>query len=156
MALYKKSNYIWALPDLELGLPAPNNPNFILTSDKRHPPEFLRGGCGPWDSSLYPVKALTAPRFTEALILLWCRDYGTTSNYAGFWDVSLGYMAEYVYDRGFIKSEDIDPKFLPVLQTSCLKWDGPTGKINELKKKLIENDELPPAPYPPIYTRKYD
>ena len=131
------------MPDLELGLPAPNDPNLILTSDTRLPPNTIRGGCGPWDSSLYPVKALTAPRFTEALILLECRDYGNRNGHETFWDVNLTYMAEYVRAKGWMKDEDLDPKFLPMWQSSCLQW---SGKIRELREKLIENNELPAPP----------
>ena len=147
LALYKKSKYIWALPELELGLPTPDDPNFILVSDERLPPAAIRGGCGPWPSSSYPVKALTAPRLTEALILLLCRDQGINTHDA-FWIVNLTYMSEYVRGRGRMKNEELHPKFLPMWESSCLQW---TYKIRDLREKLIENNELPA----PLYGGRY-
>lgn len=143
MALYKKSLFIWALPDPELGLPAPNDPNFILASDDRLPPQAVRGGSGPWSSSLYPVKILTAPRFTEALILLWCRDAGHCNDYAGFWDVNLTYISEYVRGRGRMDNTELHPIFLPFWQSSLKHW---CSEIAKLRSTLIENNELPPPP----------
>ncbi|RJE26185.1 hypothetical protein PHISCL_01433 [Aspergillus sclerotialis] len=157
LGLYKKSNLLWTLPDLELKLPAADDPNFMLASDERLP-KTPDGGSGPWPSFLHPVRILTPTRFLETQILLHCRDYLHANCYSAHWNANLTYIAEYVKPHNLIKEEDLDPRFLPFWRTMVdlnnLPPQSFKEELSKVRQKLIEDNELPPPA--PVYNVEPD
>lgn len=156
VGLFTKSSLIWTLPDLELKLPAADDPNFMLASDERLPPRAIPGGSGPWPSSLHPVRILTPTRFLETQILLYCRDFLHVNCFFWHWSVNLTYVAEFLVPTNLIKEEDLDPRFLPFWQTLVniqkLPPEAFNQELDKIRQKLIEDNELPP-PAPVLNVR---
>ncbi|GAE00223.1 hypothetical protein PVAR5_8961 [Paecilomyces variotii No. 5] len=142
--LYKKSGLLWRLPDFEMGPPAADDRHLMLSNDERLPPgQAVFGGSGPWPPSLYPVKIPTAACIIETYILLSCRDWDSDQNgYFSSWQMSLFRILVEVQDKYF-NDEDLLPDFRPYWQTPA---PGRNHKFFELRKKLMESNELPPSP----------
>ncbi|KAL4796399.1 hypothetical protein BDV19DRAFT_388225 [Aspergillus venezuelensis] len=87
LTLYKKSDVLWWVYDEALGLSTDplgllargNHSDLILSNDMTRIPPFSLNtamtGSGPWHG-LYPVRTLNSSSFTEAILLLVCRNLG--------------------------------------------------------------------------------
>jgi hypothetical protein len=75
VCLWPKSSVLWWLPDPTPSLPSPDDAHYMLTNIQRLPqrkwPRFSPNG--PW-LQIYPVRIVKPILFTEALLLLSCRD----------------------------------------------------------------------------------
>ncbi|GIK00925.1 hypothetical protein Aspvir_004955 [Aspergillus viridinutans] len=67
LELHKKSQLLWTLPDIPLGAPAPDDPNYMLVTDDRLDEYNPRVQLGRVPHTHYPVKMPTLPRYTESL-----------------------------------------------------------------------------------------
>ncbi|GKZ29332.1 hypothetical protein AbraIFM66950_004461 [Aspergillus brasiliensis] len=70
IGLFQKSQWLWLLPDPPLEFPEPNDPNFMLSTDRRHPDWDMKG----FGNSFYPIKLLTPARWIESLFCQAIRD----------------------------------------------------------------------------------
>ncbi|GLA05768.1 hypothetical protein AnigIFM60653_006279 [Aspergillus niger] len=76
VGLYRKSQWLWLLPDLPLDFPEPNDPNFMLSTDRRLPDWDVEG----FGNSFHPIKLLTPVRWIESLICQTIRDLSLKGN----------------------------------------------------------------------------
>ncbi|GAQ44421.1 similar to An18g05280 [Aspergillus niger] len=81
VGLLRKSQWLWLMPDLPLEFPEPNDPNFILSTDRRLP-DWDRDGFG---NSFYPIKLLTPARWIESLFSLHIRDLSVVQRFDERW-----------------------------------------------------------------------
>lgn len=179
VSLFRKSYYLWCLPDIPLGTPPPNDPHWVLSNDQRRLPaectdswpgattlgllESDNGSSGPWPSTLHPVRTLTAPAHIEALILLLCRDLHADYKVDFRWYCQLMCLGERRGPRQTRQARkearyQLKPEFQPV-------WDklrdhvveaGPTENLFDplldLRARLKAEGKLPYLPkvlFPP-------
>ncbi|OGM39421.1 hypothetical protein ABOM_012115 [Aspergillus bombycis] len=90
--LYKKSDVLWEFPEFEAAF-HDTSADIMFASDARLPPATLGRGRGRFPH-LSSVRIPSPSRYCEALILLLCRDYGTTRE--TYWLAILTYMLEFV------------------------------------------------------------
>ncbi|KAE8406746.1 hypothetical protein BDV37DRAFT_269773 [Aspergillus pseudonomiae] len=90
--LYKKSDVLWEFPEFEAAF-HDTSADIMFASDARLPPATLGRGRGHFPH-LSSVRIPSPSRYCEALILLLCRDYGTTRE--TYWVAILTYMLEFV------------------------------------------------------------
>ncbi|OJZ84014.1 hypothetical protein ASPFODRAFT_35462 [Aspergillus luchuensis CBS 106.47] len=81
VGLLRKSQWLWLMPDLPLEFPEPNDPNFILSTDRRLP-DWDMNGIG---NSFYPIKLLTPARWIESLFSLHIRDLSVDRRFRKYW-----------------------------------------------------------------------
>ncbi|PYH28907.1 uncharacterized protein BO87DRAFT_449914 [Aspergillus neoniger CBS 115656] len=81
VGLLRKSQWLWLMPDLPLEFPEPNDPNFILSTDRRLP-DWDTDGFG---NSFYPIKLLTPARWIESLFSLHIRDLSVDQHFDERW-----------------------------------------------------------------------
>ncbi|GFN10332.1 MaoC like domain family protein [Aspergillus tubingensis] len=81
VGLLRKSQWLWLMPDLPLEFPEPNDPNFILSTDRRLPYWDMDG----YGNSFYPIKLLTPARWIESLFSLHIRDLSTDQRFHEYW-----------------------------------------------------------------------
>ncbi|RHZ61820.1 uncharacterized protein CDV56_108170 [Aspergillus thermomutatus] len=74
LELHKKSRLLWTLPDIPLGAPAPDDPNYMLVTDDRLEEYDPRMHIGRVPYTHYPVKIPTLVRYAESLAYLYLRD----------------------------------------------------------------------------------
>ncbi|RHZ65409.1 hypothetical protein CDV55_104763 [Aspergillus turcosus] len=155
LCLHRKSEALWALPDLSLEDPAPDDPNYMLATDPRlpeHRPGFGRGrftvpGCR--------LQIPTPTRYTESLFLIVAREWEMLDR-GEFWVVYLYYMSEYVYkvsmDEDFISPATLDPS-LGKIWKAYLDDNLPVKEYNRkyivpLREDLISKGALPETAFP--------
>ncbi|EDP52393.1 hypothetical protein KXW98_008484 [Aspergillus fumigatus] len=96
--LHKKSQLLWTLPDIPLGAPAPDNPNYMLVTDNQLDKYNPRSGLGREPYTHHPVKIPTLPRYAESLAYMYLREClprpGGCSR-AGFWLREMSYIGQY-------------------------------------------------------------
>ncbi|OJJ70664.1 hypothetical protein ASPBRDRAFT_677735 [Aspergillus brasiliensis CBS 101740] len=81
IGLLRKSQWLWLLPDPPLDFPEPNDPNFMLSTDRRHPDWDMKG----FGNSFYPIKLLTPARWIESLFCQVIRDKSTIDRLQCAW-----------------------------------------------------------------------
>ncbi|GLA48380.1 hypothetical protein AnigIFM63604_003868 [Aspergillus niger] len=81
IGLVRKSQWLWLLPDLPLDFPEPNDPNFMLSTDRRLPDWDMEG----FGNSFYPIKLLTPARWIESLFCQEIRDSSLTDDLSEPW-----------------------------------------------------------------------
>ncbi|BCR97774.1 uncharacterized protein AKAW2_31093S [Aspergillus luchuensis] len=81
VGLLRKSQWLWLMPDLPLEFPEPNDPNFILSTDRRLPDWDMDG----YGNSFYPIKLLTPARWIESLFSLHIRDLSVVREFDLRW-----------------------------------------------------------------------
>ncbi|GAQ08704.1 hypothetical protein ALT_6025 [Aspergillus lentulus] len=74
LELHKKSRLLWALPDIPLGAPAPDDPNYMLVTDDRLDEYNPISRTGRVPHTHYPVKMPTLPRYAESLAYGYLRE----------------------------------------------------------------------------------
>ncbi|KAL4929355.1 uncharacterized protein BDV17DRAFT_261664 [Aspergillus undulatus] len=107
------------VPDIQLGPPAADDPDLILSDDSslpaKTPGETPDGPCGPW-SGLYQVKISNANPFTESLLWLLCRDLRRNFSLWVWWSMMLEAVLE-------------DDNFTKQLKSGFRgAWDGINGR----------------------------
>ncbi|RHZ44421.1 uncharacterized protein CDV56_103345 [Aspergillus thermomutatus] len=111
LELYKKSELLWAAPEIPLGIPPANDPDYWTVKDKRLPKvaiEFRRGRVVNAD---YPVKIPSPARYAESLTLLFFRDNYPEETIRGLeWDTLLDDMEVVMDEYRLFKLEDLPPR----------------------------------------------
>ncbi|KAF7137075.1 hypothetical protein CNMCM5793_006963 [Aspergillus hiratsukae] len=102
LELHKKSRLLWTLPDIPLGAPAPDDPNYMLVTDDRLEEYDPKLHLGRVPYTHYPVKMPTLPRYAESLAYGYLREQtpgapeGEGNNRrAGFWFREMTYIGLY-------------------------------------------------------------
>lgn len=155
LRLYVKSSVLWWLPDPTPSLPTLEDPHYMLTNDERLPPRACLqqshldlgsyGPDGPW-LDIYPVRIVKPILFTEALILLCCRDHNHVNNFEPHWRELLGAMNEENPDPDTYLRKRLRPKFQACWDVA--KYGGKLridAQIRQLREEMIES--LPATPY---------
>lgn len=91
--LYRTSDVLWDLPDLELAS-EDNYPHIISASDTQLPLADIGRGGGRFSPDLKSTPIPSTTKYCEAIILLLCRDYD--SLYMNYWMSNLTYITEFV------------------------------------------------------------
>ncbi|PYH88460.1 hypothetical protein BO71DRAFT_301494, partial [Aspergillus ellipticus CBS 707.79] len=153
LGLFKKSIWLWHIPPLPVGLPGPEDEDFMLATDPRlpHHTSWTRGR---YPSSLYPVKVLSpAPRYVENMIYLTCRDAQKSILTIG-WEMRPGHINKHttkvMEDEGLLDT----PSFRPLFQNwwsalskeSSLEEKG-SALQGDLMKALLEEGTVPSSPF---------
>jgi hypothetical protein len=93
---------LWTLPDIPLGAPAPDDPNYMLVTDDRLNEYDPRMHLGRVPHTHYPVKIPTLPRYTESLVYGYLREQKpeasegvSNTRRAGFWFGEMSYIGLY-------------------------------------------------------------
>ncbi|OJJ33688.1 hypothetical protein ASPWEDRAFT_173127 [Aspergillus wentii DTO 134E9] len=146
--LHKQSLTLFHFPDLTPHTPASDERNFTLTTNLHTCNWSKEEFYGPHARDPYPVKTLTAVGFTEAMIMLSCRDFRHCNNYDGHWYVGIYRIQRFVEEKGNFSRKELNPRFLPY-------WNAyeehPYGRslytrLSELREEMLQNGELPPPP----------
>ncbi|KAF4162187.1 hypothetical protein CNMCM6936_002427 [Aspergillus lentulus] len=111
LELYKKSEMLWGAPEIPLGPPAQNDPDYWTINDERLP-EVHRGFClGRVVEADYPVKIPSPARYTESLTLLYFRDNYPEDTFRGsYWDYLLLDMHEVLQKHRLFTLRDLPPR----------------------------------------------
>lgn len=119
----------------------------MLTNDQRLPPRTWPhlGPDGPW-LDIYPVRIVKPILFTEALILLCCRDHNHVNNFEEYWRRLLTSMDEENRDPNTYLRKRLRPKLEKYWNViKCAGKPLIDTQIQRLRKELIES--LPATPY---------
>lgn len=119
----------------------------MLTNDQRLPPRTWPhlGPDGPW-LDIYPVRIVKPILFTEALILLCCRDHNHVNNFEEYWRRLLTSMDEENRDPNTYLRKRLRPKLEKYWNViKCAGKPLIDAQIQRLRKELIES--LPATPY---------
>jgi hypothetical protein len=115
------SRLLWTLPDIPLGAPAPDDPNYMLVTDDRLDEYEPRMHLGRVPYTHYPIKIPTLPRYAESLAYGYLRNRRSAgeghSRRAGFFLYELGYIGEYCK----LDPADLEPR----IRRFWRIWDNP-------------------------------
>ncbi|KAH1488104.1 hypothetical protein LV164_001544 [Aspergillus fumigatus] len=118
LELHKKSRLLWTLPDIPLGAPAPDDPNYILVIDDRLDEYDPPMGLGRVRSTYYLVKIPTLSRYAESLAYGYLRQRNPESEQDGFgesfWTKEMAYIGLYCK----LCAADLGASHLPSLAAS--------------------------------------
>ncbi|RLL95507.1 hypothetical protein CFD26_103719 [Aspergillus turcosus] len=111
LELYKKSELLWGMPEIPLGIPKADDPDYWTVDDKRLPKvskELQRGRVFEAD---YPVKIPSPARYAESLTLLLFRDsYPEPTARGSFWDLLILDLLDVMDEHRLFKLEDLPPR----------------------------------------------
>ncbi|XBQ84308.1 hypothetical protein V6000_000099 [Aspergillus fumigatus] len=102
---------MWGAPEIPLGPPAPNNPDYWTINDERLP-EVARGlHQGRVVEADYPVKIPSPARYAEMLTLLYFRDNHPEETFRGsFWEVLMIDMQTVLKKHRLFTLSDLPPR----------------------------------------------
>lgn len=138
---------------------SPERPLARTTSSKArdlYSPEYeeLVGPSGPWLNT-YPIKILNPNSFTEALLLLYCRDFHNANDrdalqlgYDEYWKRLILPMAEIKEDNSAVFKKTLRPEF----REAWKNFNMPAQPFGweyfheDLRKELQRKDMLPRFP----------
>ncbi|KAL4820616.1 hypothetical protein BDW67DRAFT_97199 [Aspergillus spinulosporus] len=100
ISLHRKSDVLWDFPDFEVNA---NSTYIMSAADPRLPPARLGRGQGRFPPSLSDVRIPSAVRYCEAIILLLCRDHGSSSE--PYWMAILTYLLEFVVETDIFQED---------------------------------------------------
>jgi hypothetical protein len=171
--IFPKSHILWWLKKIPAGDPSPDDEDLLLTNDPRLPPKLKTrsasspierdlygnyteevGPSGPWEK-IYPMKILKPESFTEALILLYCRDYhnpnigdGLQLGYDKYWKRLLLPMGEVKVDPKAIVPKTLRPEFREAWANFNLVEQPYFWEFfhDDLRDKLKKQNKLPSFP----------
>ena len=155
LCLHRKSEALWALPDLSLEDPAPDNPNYMLATDSRLPKNRLGFGHGRFTMPDCRLQIPTPTRFTESLFLITARERKMLDR-GNFWMRYLAYMGMYVYkvsmDEDFISPATLQPSLGKIWN----EYRDPSISVPEfnskymdpLREELMSRGALPETAFP--------
>ena len=155
ICLHPKSFALWALPDMTLEDPAPDDPNYMLANDPRLPEYRPSYGQGRFVEPDCRLQIPTPTRFTESLFLFMARERNMLDR-GEFWLRYLCYIDEYVYkksiDEDFLSPATMD-KSLGRIWRANLRGGIPMREFNRkyidrLRHNLIQKGVLPETAYP--------
>ncbi|RDW65870.1 uncharacterized protein DSM5745_09609 [Aspergillus mulundensis] len=136
-------------PDTER-FPA-DHPHFMLSSDIDL--YKCEDGSGPWAEELYAVKTLKPSLLVEALIYLFCRDWGHIKSVDEGWQdmILLGLVRVKRDDQARFIEKDLNPVLQPLWNNLNCRTRKPEGVnkwdiIREFRQSLIDNNRMPPLP----------
>lgn len=167
MSLYRKSHLLWWLREIPAGVPAPDDPDIVHSTDsarltqrgleqwpgpidKLSPLCLLGQSYGPW-SKRYPVKVLSPRAHIEAAILLLCRDFHVERRLDFHWFSMLCNLGERKIGTECAARYKLKDEFQPF-------WDQFRGHVQvaddadvfaplfELRDQLIAQGRLPDLP----------
>lgn len=153
LVLYRKSEFLWAMPDFTLELPGPNDPNFMLANDRRLPAKALGKGSGRVEDPNCRLKILTPARFIEMNLLLEARDWNNADAY--IWDRDLYHVLTYTVfstaDPSLTEPQSLQSRFRPLWSA----WLSPNASYRDdmiplyvkLREDLHREGTLPPSPF---------
>lgn len=154
LALYTKSSMLWWLPEFELGPPAPDDPDLLMSDDARLPSFRVKGATGPW-SGMYPVKVLNENAYAEALIRLLCRDWRHANCYDLHWAMLLDDLTDdgerYSWavknqEAGIGLSRTLRPEWDPVWKKWFAEKKMDVLLIERARTQARKQGLLPPPP----------
>ncbi|KAJ5589737.1 hypothetical protein N7450_003709 [Penicillium hetheringtonii] len=170
---FPKSHILWWLKEIPAGHPSPNDETLILTNDPGLPKrpqvrtatspihrnlytgyeEFV-GPSGSWTET-YPIKILNPSSFTEALLLLYCRDYHNSNDhdalqlgYDEYWKRLILPMGEVKENENAIVKKNLQPEFRDAWENFNMPAQ-PYGweyLHDDLRDTLRKADKLPRFP----------
>lgn len=148
LSFLSHSTSLWWRENFPIKAPGSDDPDILLTTDPRLPPYVQYGCTGPW-TDLYPIKILNPSSFTEAVILLACRDYRQPNNLFPTWEGMLDALRGYKEYPATLVKKSLRPEFQAFWQEYCS--DKPVDKIyagpgRRLRDDLIKANRLPPPP----------
>ncbi|PLB46200.1 hypothetical protein P170DRAFT_429337 [Aspergillus steynii IBT 23096] len=154
--LYRKSDYFWDLPDIPVGLPAPDDPNFMLANDRRLPVERVQGsGDGRIEDPNCQLKIVAPPRYIESNLLLIARDRRSCDG-GLYWAENLRFVIMYTTkstaDWSLTEPESLKPRFQRLwatwLRDHISYQESVFRQIGRLRAALLREGSLPSSPFP--------
>ncbi|KAJ5577398.1 uncharacterized protein N7459_006362 [Penicillium hispanicum] len=148
--LYPKSSIVWWVPDPPVGNSVENDPHFIMSNDHRLPAAADQGPCGPWPD-VFPVTVLRPKEFTEALILLMCRDITHANALDMYWRNMLHMMREVRENPDAVHVKTLRPilqRFWDEYNAGSADKQNIWRRLKAIREELIQTRviELPPPP----------
>ncbi|KAI9373512.1 hypothetical protein BJX61DRAFT_541664 [Aspergillus egyptiacus] len=139
LSLHAQSSLLWWLPELQPGPPAADDPDLTLSNDSKLPPYAENGGTGPWPGDLHPVKILNPNSFTEAVIMLYCRDSARDLRLYSVWIRIMSSLMDADGILGQRVEKHLRPKFQ--LAWDCFNQRIPIAPLESYYKemKLLRN-----------------
>ncbi|KAJ6122942.1 hypothetical protein N7512_005407, partial [Penicillium capsulatum] len=148
LSFLAKSELLWWWKDFPLLAPGKDHPDILLTTDPRLPPCVEYGCTGPW-TDLHPIRILNPSSFTEAIILLACRDYNQPNHLFPTWGGMLDALRGYKEYPATLVKKSLRPEFQAFWKDYCS--DRSVDQIyagfgRKLRYELIKADRLPAPP----------
>jgi hypothetical protein len=111
LELYKKSELLWGAPEIPLGPPPPNDPDYWTINDERLPEVYRGFQQGRVVEADYPVKIPSPARYAESLTLLFFRDNSPEETVRGSnWDYLLMDMEVVLMKHRLFELKDLPPR----------------------------------------------
>ncbi|RHZ54862.1 uncharacterized protein CDV56_107201 [Aspergillus thermomutatus] len=111
LELLKKSEVLWGAPEIPLGPPPPNDPDWWTVNDERLPEVPIEYQLGRIVEADYPVKIPSPARFAESLTLLYMRDNFPEMTCRGqSWDFLQLDMLEVLEKHRLFELKDLPPR----------------------------------------------
>ncbi|GIK06747.1 hypothetical protein Aspvir_002397 [Aspergillus viridinutans] len=111
LELYKKSEMLWGAPEIPLGPPPPNDPDYWTINDERLPEVNRAFQQGRVVDADYPVKIPSPARYAEMLTLLFFRDNYPEETFRGsYWDYLLIDMHTVLQKHRLFEMKDLPPR----------------------------------------------
>ncbi|KAG2002662.1 hypothetical protein GB937_009626 [Aspergillus fischeri] len=108
LELFKKSDVLWGAPEIPLGPPTPNDPDYWTVNDDRLPEVAIEYHLGRIVDADYPVKIPSPARFAESLTLLYFRDNFPEETARGHhWDSLLMDMKVFLKKHRLFELKDL-------------------------------------------------
>ena len=154
LALYTKSSLLWWLPEFQLGPPAPDDPDLLMSDDSRLPSFRVKGATGPW-TGMYPVKVLNANSYAEALIRLLCRDWNHVNCYDLHWIMLLEDLTDdgerYSWavkdqEAGIGLNRVLRPEWNPIWEKWAAEKEMDVVTIESVRNQALQKGLLSPPP----------
>ncbi|GIJ90858.1 hypothetical protein Asppvi_009823 [Aspergillus pseudoviridinutans] len=149
---YKKSEMLWGAPEIPLGPPPVNDPDYWTINDERLP-EVHRGfSLGRVVDANYPVKIPSPARYAEMLTLLFFRDNFPEETFRGsHWRYLLWDMLTVLEKHRLFELRDLPPRtrswFKILLEPT---WERAHGDAEDIfGEEMRKSGEVPEkSPWP--------
>ena len=153
LCLHRKSEALWALPDLSLEDPTPDDPNYMLATDPRLPENRFSYGSGRFTVPGCRLQIPTPSRYTESVFLIIARELEMPDQGA-FWLEYLHYLNTYVYkvsiNESFLSPATLEPSIGKIWKIFLEeKYQmSPYMYFAPLREDLIRKGALPGTAFP--------
>ncbi|KAF7169424.1 hypothetical protein CNMCM5623_002154 [Aspergillus felis] len=155
LELYKKSEMLWGAPEIPLGPPPLNDPDYWTINDERLPEVNRAFSIGRLVDANYPVKIPSPARYTEMLTLLYFRDNFPEETFRGsHWRYLLLDMLTVLEKHHLFELRDLPPRTRSWIKIRLKPWEKKHEDVEDrLGEEMRKSGEVPEkSPWPSAHT----